>query len=475
MNIALDIDDTIANYTKLKVQYAQIYDKHKASGKGFQNFNFWVTKGMFDWTEEEKKVYEKQTVGNLYPYLKPEYGGLQLINTLKKDGHKIFLVTSRGVDGLSKKKSTVTWLKELDVRYDKLIMNQRDKSEVLLKNKIDVFIDDNINHCTKAAEKGIFTIQKSSFMLEHEKFDNYCQTWEEVYKQIQKKAKEKPLIERYPIILDTDVSNEIDDEFALAYLYSFEKAKIEAVTIAQHFGLKRGQFDMGNNIDNSYNKALEITKLIRPSLAKKIYKGDKSIKAFGEWEASDAVKQIIKICQKNEKVIFIAIGALTNLGHAIELEPSIADKIKLYMLGGEMGVNKLLPETNITGDVYSTKLVLEKVKDKTIFPVTSFANLVLSLEDIKPHVKNNEIMKLLYSDSERIFKLFDCKWKSMFDIVIPFYLSNPINFIESETGIKMNNTCVVFNNSKNRAFVPTSIMPDSVLKDMFKRLKKYEN
>ena len=55
MNIAFDIDDTIANYAKLKVLYAQAYDRIKASNKGLLDINKWVTHGMFDWTEEEKK------------------------------------------------------------------------------------------------------------------------------------------------------------------------------------------------------------------------------------------------------------------------------------------------------------------------------------------------------------------------------------------------------------------------------------
>jgi inosine-uridine nucleoside N-ribohydrolase/uncharacterized HAD superfamily protein len=492
MNIGFDIDDTIAHYAKLKVLYAQAYDKAKASGKGILDINKWVTYGMFDWTDEQKKEYESQTVGALYPFLKPEFDGLQMMNLLRKEGHKIYLITRRGVDGLSKKKSTVKWLKELGVPYDKLVMNELDKINYMLKHNIEIYIDDSLSKCIEAEKAGIFAIQKSCFLhisdmpsddsydpkLKYKEgvFHNNCSSWNEVYAQIQKKINLKPMIERYPIIIDTDMTNEIDDEFTLAYLYSFENAQIEAVTIAQHFSLHRGQFDVAKNIERSYQKTLEITKLTRPDLVDKIYKGDTVINAFGAWEKemSDAVKNIIRICHENDKVIFIAIGAMTNLAHALEIDPKIADKIKLYSLMGFSGINKLLPETNMTGDFYSTKNVLEMVKDKTIFPASDFSNLSLTLEDIKPYTKNNNLMKLLYEDTKSIYKLFNCKHKSFFDIIIPFYLSNPIPFVESETGIKINSTCVLYKKSKNKAVIATSWNQDIILKDLFKRLQKYE-
>lgn len=491
MNIGFDIDDTIANYAKLKVLYAQAYDKAKASGKGIQNINKWVTYGMFDWTDEQKKEYESQTVGALYPFLKPEFDGLQMMNLLRKEGHKIYLITRRGVDGFSKKKSTVNWLKELNVPYDKLVMNELDKVQYMLKHNIEVYVDDSFTKCIEAEKAGIFAIQKSCFLHNEKRnieslkikdmtqegvFHNHCSSWHEVYAQIQKKTNDKPMLERYPIILDTDMTNEIDDEFALAYLCSFENARIEAVTIAQHFSLHRGQYDVAKNIERSYQKTLEITKLTRPDLVDKIYKGDTVINAFGAWEKemSDAVKNIIRICHENEKVIFIAIGAMTNLAHALEIDPKIADKIKLYSLMGFSGINKLLPETNMTGDFYSTKNVIEMVKDKTIFPASDFSNLSLTLEDIKPYTKNNNLMKLLYEDTKSIYKLFNCKHKAFFDIIIPFYLSNPIPFVESETGIKINSTCVLYKKSKNKAVIATSWNQDIILKDLFKRLQKYE-
>ena len=108
---------------------------------------------------------------------------------------------------------------------------------------------------------------------------------------------------------------------------------------------------------------------------------------------------------------------MTNLAHALEIDPKIADKIKLYSLMGFSGIGKLLPETNMTGDFYSTKKVLESIKDKTIFPASDFTNLSLTLEDIKPYTKNNNLMKLLYEDTKSIYKLFNCKYKSFFEIV----------------------------------------------------------
>ena len=58
------------------------------------------------------------------------------------------------------------------------------------------------------------------------------------------------------VILDTDLYNEIDDQFALAYiLKSKDKIKLNAVTLAP---FTKENFDPNSSIDKSYEVAKNI-------------------------------------------------------------------------------------------------------------------------------------------------------------------------------------------------------------------------
>ncbi len=481
MIIAMDIDDVVARFTRPMLRNAVIYDKQNSKLKrGIINPDaYWVTRGMFDWSEDECKEYEEKSTKIIYKNQRVVSGVKQFINLMRQDGHKIYFITARGLDGYSKKRDTQVWLKEQNIKYDKLFFKVKDKVKILKKYNVDIYIEDSYDKCVKADAAGIFTIQFCDFPTRYKnaKFKRQINSWHEIYELILKLTNLKPLIERYPIIIDTDVCNEIDDEFALAYIFSFINTKIEAVTIAPHFQLNANfkDVDIEENVNNSYKKAVQIAKLTQPKLIDKIYKGDVVFSNFGNKQISDAVKQIINICKNNDKVIFISLGANTNLAHALELEPKIANKIKLYALMGQLVPNAIEQEFNMSQDFKSTQIVLKKIRDKHIFPITGFSNLIFSKQDISNYLKNkkNDVLKLLLKDFNKVTKekFANCKYKSMYDFIIPFYLTHPTYFIETNHTIKLNNVHVLFKFSKNKTFVVSNVNPNYPIKDFYNQMK----
>lgn len=83
-------------------------------------------------------------------------------------------------------------------------------------------------------------------------------------------------MEKINVILDTDIKNEIDDQFALVYLMkSLNEVNIEAITIAPFSSTKYTQTkSIKEGINLSYNTACQILDLLDvPEYKSKIYKG----------------------------------------------------------------------------------------------------------------------------------------------------------------------------------------------------------
>lgn len=109
------------------------------------------------------------------------------------------------------------------------------------------------------------------------------------------------------VILDTDMANQVDDQFALTYLLnSLDKMELEAITIAPFSKLKT--IEEGTQL--SYEMTLKILELMdKREYQDKVFKGA-TCYMDQKYETNIAVKKIIEICLKNEKTTILAIGAI---------------------------------------------------------------------------------------------------------------------------------------------------------------------
>ncbi len=141
--------------------------------------------------------------------------------------------------------------------------------------------------------------------------------------------------QKIPVILDTDANNELDDQHALAYLlFNGETFTVEGVTV--------NATRSGGGIENHYAEAERIIKLCELYGKIPLFKGaDKNflrIKdqlASSSFDGSDAVNFIIEKAKvkRDQKLVLIAVGKLTNVALALEKEPAIANSVKVVWLG----------------------------------------------------------------------------------------------------------------------------------------------
>ena len=185
------------------------------------------------------------------------------------------------------------------------------------------------------------------------------------------------------IILDTDISNEVDDQFALTYLMkSIDLFNLEAITIAPFCsnGYVRIK-DVNEGVDISYDTACRILDMINKKEYKEIiYKG--ATKYFYESkELNEGAKKIIDIARKNKHTTIIAIGAITNVALALYHAKDIMDKIDVVWLGGNSFLSSKNDEYNFRQDVEAVRYVFEsnfaKYVSNCVFSVLKYVFISL--------------------------------------------------------------------------------------------------
>ncbi|MBE6702006.1 MAG: nucleoside hydrolase [Ruminococcaceae bacterium] len=162
------------------------------------------------------------------------------------------------------------------------------------------------------------------------------------------------------IILDTDVYNEIDDLYALAYaMLSPEKVELLAITAAPYFNSR--STSPADGMEKSYQEALRVRGLVDKHSDIPVYRGaPRYLPSKTEAVESEAVDAIIRLVKESEEPVYIvAIGAITNVASALIKAPEIADKAVVVWLGGHALHWKDNKEFNLYQDVPGAQVLFD--------------------------------------------------------------------------------------------------------------------
>lgn len=302
MRIGLDIDNVITDFDKCLEREYKEEDKRKRNS-GIINKNARHVALQYDWTEEERIEFFAKNMERLALELEPRENAKKNIDLLLAEGHEIYLLTNRVFpDYKEPEKTTMAWLSKHHINYTKLVFTKTtDKSQECIKNGIDIMFDDDTGNCIRLKKAGInFCMVCTKLNYNHRGDLPYVRNWQELYQKI------KDMVEIKNVILDTDMANEVDDQFALTYLLnSLDKINLEAITIAPFS--KSGYASTKTIVEGtevSYQLTMKILDLMhKEEYKKQVYKGAIAYLKDSH-DTNEAVNQIIKICLKNEKLLF---------------------------------------------------------------------------------------------------------------------------------------------------------------------------
>lgn len=177
-------------------------------------------------------------------------------------------------------------------------------------------------------------------------------------KRLQRLKKPKGNVD---VVIDTDTYNEIDDQYALAYLLKSEsRLHLEAIYAAPFFNSHSSS--PADGMKKSYQEILKVLALMdRNDLKDSVYKG--SIDYLQDETTpviSDAAKDLVERGMKRHEdnpLYVIAIGAITNIASALLLEPALKEKIVIIWLGGNAHEWPDNEEFNLMQDIAAARIV----------------------------------------------------------------------------------------------------------------------
>ena len=163
------------------------------------------------------------------------------------------------------------------------------------------------------------------------------------------------------VVLDTDAFNEIDDQFALAYMVKKRDVlNVKAINAAPFLNEK--SISPGDGMEKSYNEILKILSLMkRDDLKPVVFKGsDRFLPSETEPVISDAANNLVKLASgysAENQLYVVAIGAITNVASALLLKPEIKEKIVVVWLGGNSHDWHDNTEFNCSQDVAAGRII----------------------------------------------------------------------------------------------------------------------
>lgn len=397
MKIGLDIDNVVADLDQSLEEEFKKEDLNKRN-TGIVNKNARHVSMQYDWSNEERIEFFSNNMERIAKDLKPIKDAKFYIDKLLEEHHEIYLITHRVYpDYKNPFNTTKQWLEKNNINYTKLIFTKtNDKSNECIENKIDIMFDDDTGNCIRLKRAGVrFCLMCTKLNYNHRGDLPYVRNFKELYERI------KDMNEIKSVILDTDMSNEVDDQFALTYLMnSLDNINLEAITIAPFS--KSGyakDLTIKDGVELSYDTTLKILDLIKEeSYKEKVYKGATAY--FNDKkEINDAVKKIIEICLKNSKTTILAIGAITNIALAIYLEPKIKDRIEIVWLGGNSFLSHQNREFNFKQDIEGIKYVFDSKVKLTVIPCRNVAShLTTTIYELNHYLGNTKIGEFLINN-----------------------------------------------------------------------------
>ena len=198
-------------------------------------------------------------------------------------------------------------------------------------------------------------------------------------------------------VLDTDAYNEIDDQFALAYLIrSEDRLSLKAVYAAPFHNEKSS--GPADGMEKSYHEILNILRLMgEEGRAGRVYRGSGAfLKDEKTAERSPAALDLIcraMTSPPDAPLYVVAIGAITNVASAILLRPEITERIVVVWLGGHALDWPDSLEFNLRQDVAAGRVVLGSGVPLVLVPCMGVASSFrLSGPELEQHLRGKNAL-----------------------------------------------------------------------------------
>lgn len=171
-----------------------------------------------------------------------------------------------------------------------------------------------------------------------------------------------PPCRKVDAVLDTDAFNEIDDQFAIAYmLKSPDRINVKGFLAAPFFN--DNSVSPADGMEKSYNEILKLLDLAgRQEMKDRVFKGsDRYLPDEKTPVRSDAAEYLVSLSENytaDDPLYIVAIGAITNVASAFLLCPEMKERTIVVWLGGHALHYGETREFNMKQDIAAARVVM---------------------------------------------------------------------------------------------------------------------
>lgn len=189
------------------------------------------------------------------------------------------------------------------------------------------------------------------------------------------------------IILDTDIGSDLDDALALACILGSPDVTLEAITTVYgnttvRAGIAARLCELAGHTGSPIVPGLRT-----PKSGKDVWWAGFEGSNFDSLESDlikaddDAPEFLVRhVAEHPAAIDILAIGPLTNIAAAIELDPSFARNVRhLYVMGGDFG--RSFAEHNFTSDADAAKVVFDSAIRCTVTGLDATTTVRLEQHD----------------------------------------------------------------------------------------------
>lgn len=186
MRIGIDIDGVILDFERQMNVYAELYNLLVLEKNGVINKNKFSYLDKYDWTLEERQRFTDEYLikGTLNCGLVP--GVKESLEILSKE-NDIYAITARGLINKETKKYVAKRLMALDIKFDNIHFEVKDKLEKCKSLNIELMIEDNPKICEVLSKNGIkclYLRDKNSPKLEENEYLIEVNNWGEILRYL---------------------------------------------------------------------------------------------------------------------------------------------------------------------------------------------------------------------------------------------------------------------------------------------------
>ena len=192
MKIGIDIDDTITDSWECLIPYySRLFnvpeDKLHKSLPYYESIKDKVS-SVDEYYKIMLPIYDEVSPNvNLLPEVK------ETIDALYNLGCKVYFITSRGTDHTDAYKDSKVFLDRYHIKYEKIIVNAKDKAKICQEENISLFIDDSYTNCKEVSENTNTHVYMMTSMINRNFKDEKIKrvySWPEIYFLINKEEEE---------------------------------------------------------------------------------------------------------------------------------------------------------------------------------------------------------------------------------------------------------------------------------------------